>query len=357
MYYCDHCSYITNRKGNYERHVNKKYKCCDSEQKVDYYKQNSDNSKQKNCDLVKNKTQNVNNCDKCNRSLSSRQRLISHQKICNGLSKLQCEKCHKYFKSSSSKSKHKKNVKCNPSPPSPPPPESDYIDQKNVVSNITNNTNNIDNSNNNDNCIINTQNNNCNIIHVHQYNSFGSVKDIENLSNFLRNEEGIKLLDRMKEYGKKKIYGIREMQNDIFFNKKNPESFNIIKPGKYGTDVRIRNEDGEFEIREFEDVRENILDYFEKFIEEFNLIRKEYDIKFKDDESRMLVKEYLNIMNRLDVYIPDDLKDALSMNYLEDDESLEKYRKFDKISLDNLNIQTEKMYRRKRGTYIIRDDL
>ena len=53
-------------------------------------------------------------CGKCNKYLSSKQVLVYHESICNGLDSKQCEICFKVFSSRYGKYKHKKYVKCSP---------------------------------------------------------------------------------------------------------------------------------------------------------------------------------------------------------------------------------------------------
>ena len=54
-------------------------------------------------------------CLKCNRILSSKQKLISHQEKCDGfLNKKQCQICLKLFATRQGKSQHMKNVNCSP---------------------------------------------------------------------------------------------------------------------------------------------------------------------------------------------------------------------------------------------------
>ena len=51
-------------------------------------------------------------CTKCNKSLSSKQRLISHEKVCNGFDSLQCPNCMKWFTSRYGKYQHLKKQVC-----------------------------------------------------------------------------------------------------------------------------------------------------------------------------------------------------------------------------------------------------
>ena len=53
-------------------------------------------------------------CDKCEKILKSKLGLKRHEKICKGVSSLQCPTCFKSFSDKTSKYKHIKNVKCSP---------------------------------------------------------------------------------------------------------------------------------------------------------------------------------------------------------------------------------------------------
>jgi hypothetical protein len=92
---------------------------------------------------------------------------------------------------------------------------------------------------------ITTNSNNSTINNnIIQYNAFGD-EGIEQLGKFLSGrKDDAKIIEHMRQLGKKKIYGIRDIQNDIFFNLDNPEGFSIIKPEKYGSSVRVRNSEG-----------------------------------------------------------------------------------------------------------------
>ena len=294
-------------------------------------------------------------CTKCNKRFKSKKGLSNHIYICEGLSKLQCNICLKFFSSTSSKSHHKRNVLCFP-PPSPPPPPPEDPKSENLltvkeptslttISNIQNN-NQMTNSNNN-----NTINN------IIQYNAFGD-EGIEQLEKFLGDDS--RILERFKQASKKRLYGVRDIQNDIFFNPENPQGFSIIKPDKYGSSVRVRNSEGEFEYMEFDDVRDPMLNYIEKFIYIYNKTRNKYNVKFKDPKERRILQAFFKIMNDdLDIYLNEDLKEDLDIqdesNESEDEDENNKYKQFDKLSLDNIHIQTKKYFKCKKGEFVLKE--
>jgi hypothetical protein len=202
-----------------------------------------------------------------------------------------------------------------------------------------------------------------NIIH---FTSFGD-EGIEQLERFLKDDS--RIVERMKQIGKKKLYGVRDIQNEIFFNPNNPEGFSIIKPDKYGSSVRVRNSEGEFEYMEFDDVRDPLLNYMEKYIGIYNKTRNKYNVKFKDPKERRILQHFLKIMtNDLDIYLDEDLKedldiqddpvDAPSLTKMEggdDEDENDKYKHFDKVSLDNIHTQTKKYYKCRQGEFVLKE--
>ena len=385
-YSCDHCSYETDKRSNYLRHINRKFKCQKVEpvfQNVHAASQNVHAASQNvyaNSQNVYAASQNVYansqnvhaiihdnegvtyNCILCDKVLSSKHSLLRHKEQCTGNRPNQCQICLKIFKTRKGKYQHQRNVLCYPPPP--PPPENESPDNLLIVkeseestvqnpttssvitmSNSQNNSQNTTNSHNNNNTINN------NII---QYNAFGD-EGIEQLGKFLSGrKDDAKIIEHMRQLGKKKIYGIRDIQNDIFFNPDNPEGFSIIKPEKYGSSVRVRNSEGEFEYREFEDVRDPLLDYMEKYIEIYNKTRNKYNVKFRDPKERRILQNFFKIMNdNLEIYLGEDLKEDLNIkdNTSEED----KYKQFDRVSLDNIHVQTKKFYTCKKGEFVLKE--
>ena len=364
-YYCDHCSYETDKKANYTRHLNRKFKCYNTNENIHANHENIHDV----CKAYK-----LYECSKCKKKFACKQNVLYHEERCQGFSKDTCEICLKTFASPRGKYQHKRNVLCFPAPPPPPPPPHALEDQRSenplivhgstlptTISNIQNN-NQMTNSNNNNtinnNQITNSNNNNTinnNIIH---FNSFGD-EGIKQLEEFFGEDKEI--IERLKQVGKKQLYGIRDIQNDIFFNPKNPKGFSIIKPEKYGSGVRVRNSEGEFEYMEFEDVRDPMLNYIEKFINIYNKTRNKYNVKFRDPKERRILHTFLKIMNDdLDIYLNEDLKEDLDIkeepNECENDDEDMKYKQFDKVSLDNMHVQTKKYFKCKKGEFVLKDN-
>ena len=189
-YSCVKCGYTTNRKSNYMYHINRKIPCVavvnnlsenvnieqnvnqlqhdvNLNQNMNLSNQNYINPEQHDMNLNQNVnleqqhvnleqcniTENLENeqemtCVRCNKTLSSKQSLERHLKICQGVHSLQCPKCKKEFNSAQGKYKHLKHVKCVPINPH-------Y--STTINNNTNNNTTNNNTTNNNKRTITTTQ--------------------------------------------------------------------------------------------------------------------------------------------------------------------------------------------------------
>lgn len=138
-------------------------------------------------------------CTKCNKILSSKQRLYQHQQKCSGLDKLQCELCHKKFKSSQTKYIHKKNKVC----------------ERNGTMIISNSYNTIN-----------------------SYNTYNRC----NVNNF--DEEYFKTKwEDLHEHIENGFAGILEMIRYIHFNKEYPENMNVNKQIKRDKFINVFKDD------------------------------------------------------------------------------------------------------------------
>lgn len=341
-YSCEHCSYRTSKKANFIRHINRKFKCYS----VDPGTQNVDPSVDPGTQNVDPSMQNVDpSVDPRVRNVDPSVDPDKSKKPTNH----RCEICFKTFSSRFGKYKHKRNVLCHPSSENP-------LTVKESTSSTT-----ISNIQNNNNQVTTNSNNNNTVNNIIQYNAFGE-EGIERLEEFLGDDS--RILERLKQVGKKKLYGVRDIQNDIFFNPENPTGFTIIKPDKYGSSVRVRNSEGEFEYMEFDDVRDPMLNYIEKYINIYNKTRNKYKVKFKDPKEWKILHNFFKIMNNdLDIYLNEDLKEDLNImdqsNISEQDETGEdentKYKQFDKVSLDNIHAQTKKFFKCKKGEFVLKE--
>ena len=353
-YSCDHCSYETSKKANLIRHLNRKFKCYEDDTNVAL---DNTNVAFDNTNVALNNIDNISDdmrCKKCNKLFLTLHGYKKHISHCNGIQKLQCEICLKSFSSRFSKSRHKRFVLCYP-------PHVEKTSPSSVINNNNNNTHNGNNINNQiNNQIINSNNNNT-IYNTIQYNAFGD-EGIQQLEKFLEGDS--RILERLKQVGGKKLYGVRDIQNDIFFNPENPKGFSIIKPDKHGSSVRIRNSEGDFEYMEFNDIRDPLFNYIEKYIEIYNNTRNKYKVTYRDLKERRILHDFLKIMtDDLDIYLNEDLKDDLGIDdnlYCTDDENNNeeeiKYKQFDKLSLDHIHTQTKKFFKCKKGEFVLKNE-
>ena len=104
LFYCQLCSYTSNRNYNLIRHLN----TCHKEEKPtknDVIVVKEEEQKQDLC------------CYKCDKKYKTKKSLINHQQKCNGLNILACPKCLFIFSSRISKSAHIKRDNCKPAEP------------------------------------------------------------------------------------------------------------------------------------------------------------------------------------------------------------------------------------------------
>ena len=336
---CKKCGYTTTKYSNLVRHMSRKRPCVtdNSENVTDNSENVTDDSKNVTDDS-KNVTDDSNHvCQACKKTFSSNRTLMEHKKICNGVSSRTCEVCLKTFSSRNGKYKHKKNVKCVP------------VNNPNnsQITNITNNNNNNNITNNNNNNITNNVNSN-NTININ-VNVFGK----EDLSYLLEDTD---IIEKIKRFGKSGIYGLSKIIDDVHFNKDKPENSTLIKPEEHGNGVMIMNDDKEWEFREFEDIRDNLLDTVKIYMKAYNVIKKSLGIELVEDKEREIVRKFAYQFMALDAVIPNELFQELNMNDEEietdEEEIRSKIRKFDKSTLKNIHNRTITNYKKENGTYI-----
>ena len=205
--------------------------------------------------------QNINNhqlcssfkCFKCNKCFS-KHRIKEHEKKCDGLESNQCPYCKKTFSCLQSKYVHKKNKTCIKH--HQPPQQEQHNNFNNHIHDAT---------------IQDLTINNNNVV----LNMFGK----EDL-NYLDNDAN--LFRRLSKCAKKSMYGFSDIVKEIHCNKDRPENNTIIKPLEYGDAVFIMGENNEWEFREFEDVRDMLVDSVNKFVEICENQRIEKNIKLND---------------------------------------------------------------------------
>jgi hypothetical protein len=355
IYTCEKCNYQTKRKQNHERHKNRKFVCVNTRngvQKIvngeDINPQNNTESAQNNTETPQNNTESAQNntesaqnntesaqnntCCKCSKVCSSSYSLTRHIKICKGVNSLTCSICSESFKYQQAKHRHIKNAKCKPKSKFSP---------ISIIHNTTNNNNTTTNNN----TTNNTQNNNINI------NVFGK----EDLTYLLQDND---IIQKLKLYGKSGIYGFPKILNDVHFNINKPENNTIIKPDEYGDGVMIKNDDNEWEFREFEDVRDDLIETIVKYFKAYNTVKKKLGIQLVERKERNIIKNFGYELMSLEGTIPKDLFDELQMDEEDIEDSEEeiknKTRKFDKSTMKTLHNKTNSNFKKSNGDYIIK---
>ena len=346
VYECEHCGYLTKKQSNFLRHKNRKNPCGKMNngninrktgENISFHNRNS-NSQYDNANLQNDNANSQNSnavkCLKCFKILSNKYSLKRHLDICTGVDILTCPTCLKRFSSISSKNNHIRNIVC--SPPPPPPPQQPLAQ---TINNITNNINttNIENQTNN------------NINNNIQINVFGK----EDL-NYLLNDKDI--LQKLKSFGKSGIYGLPKIINDVHFNKDKPENNTLIKPDEYGNGVMIMNDDKEWEYREFEDIRDDLISTIIKYFKAYNTVKNNLGVKLIEKKERNIIKNIAYELMSLEGSVPQDLFQELDMNDEDieesEDELKNKLRKFDKSTMKNIHQRTSTNFKKENGSYI-----
>jgi len=369
---CEKCGYTTKRLNNLTRHINKKIPCTktnndntipsnmddtvlpqnvmdvpqnvmDVPQNVMDVPQNVMDVPQNVMDVPQSMTPEF-NCFKCSKIFQRKDNLERHLRVCNnGKVSNICMICFKVFSSRQGRWEHNKNVKC--TPPSP-------IQKVNTPTIINNNTTNNNTNNNNTNNTVNNNNiNSHNTIHNHVNvtNVFGS-EDLSYLS------KDVSILQKLRLFGKSGIYGLSKIIDDVHFNNDRPENNTLIKPEEYGNGVMIMNDNKEWEFREFEDIRETLIDTVIKYLKAYNTVKNNLGIKLVEEKERNIIKNIAYELMALDGFIPRELFEELEMDEdnVEDNEEeiRNKIRKFDKSTLRNIHNRTVTNYKKENGNYI-----
>lgn len=298
IYKCDECKYQTSRKQNFDRHKNRLTSCNKTKKKIGIVE--------------------TFNCNKCHKTFNHKHRYDSHILNCNGFDKLTCNVCNVRFASRQSKYNHIKNIQCVPP----------------TVVNQTNNITNIETVN-------NIQN-----IHI---NCFGN----EDLTYLL---DDMNIIHKLKYFGKNGVYGFPKIISDVHFNENKPENNTIIKPDEFGNGVMIKNEDNEWEFREFEDIRENLIQIIVKYFKAYNIVKKKLGFKLIEPKERRILKNFGHELMLLDGNIPTELFDELEMDDddidTNEEEIRKRTRKFDKSTMKTLHSKTSQAFWKNNGKII-----
>lgn len=203
MYICKICNYTTNRKSNFENHLNRKTPC---EKNVDNMLKGYNNNNSFNSSIESTST-----CIKCSKIFSTKWNLKRHMLSCSGSPKLTCDTCHKSFKSTWCKNKHQKTVACMPI----------KFQSNDYIQNITN-------TNSNNNNIINN-NSTLNIINNITVNPFGK----ENYDYLLDENQ------RLKKIIENKDAFMQKMITLVHFDREHPENHNIMMTNMQSKHVHV----------------------------------------------------------------------------------------------------------------------
>jgi hypothetical protein len=178
----------------------------------------------------------------------------------------------------------------------------------------------------------------------------------EDLSYLLNDGD---ILQKLKAYSKKGVYGLADIIKEVHCNKDRPENNNIIKPHEYGNGVYIMGDDNEWEYREFEDVREPLVDTVNTYVEKYNDVRKRAAVKLSERREKALIKKLAYQLLTLSGDLPLDLEDELELdddhikNTTEDpDVQRNTTRKFDKATMSKLHEYTSSNYKKEAGKYV-----
>jgi len=305
MYKCDLCSYSTNRIYNLKLHQNRKTPC-----------------KVSNTEFIVAKIGENISCRKCNKIFCNKSSLNRHYKSCFGVNTLTCPICFQTFDTSLKKFRHMNSDKCQPI-------DENYQELKiinnNNINNITNNT-------------INTVNNNQNI-HI---NCFGN----EDLSYLLKDSN---LIYRLNNYSKSGVYGFVNMIDEIYMNKDKPENNTILKLQERGDGVYIRNNDN-WEYRDYEDVREELISSLEKYVENYQQIKEAYNIKLTEPKERKRIKRFLSTLMILGGIPKEELCEELEIAEDNENENDKTINKFDSATKDMIHRKSNTYWKKINGT-------
>jgi hypothetical protein len=193
-------------------------------------------------------------CCKCDKILSSKQKLKSHEEKCDGYDKKQCKICLRMFATRQGKSQHTRYVKCTP-PAAPAGPST---------------INNIDNS------INNTYNIN-NTINFNIRGNFDTIgkKDIENIVKQLEKSDYIKMVQNNMTKGK---YVVPRTIEHLYFNDDFPEMQTLKKERRNDKMVEV-HVDGKWEKRLVDDIMKKLISKVEDYHTDYFKYLEE---KFKD---------------------------------------------------------------------------
>ena len=323
MFECEHCGYSTKISSNFKKHRNRINPCYKSNKCDITEAKNNTQLAKNNTQLAKNNTQlaknnthdNKNQCCKCYNIFTRPSYKKIHEEKCKGVDSLTCPICYMRFDYQVAKYRHMKSKTCKP---------------YQTINNTTINNNNTIHNN----IINNTQNISINV--------FGK----EDLSHLLKDND---LIYRINNYSKDGVYGLVKMIDDIYLNKENPENHTIIKPCERGEGLYIRDSDNEWVYREYEDVKQILVNSLDKYIDMYHKAKKEFDIKLTEKKERRRIKELVTLLLTIGGMMNDELCRELQIDEEDIDEETKVNKKFDKATLDRLHQKTNVYWKKIDG--------
>jgi hypothetical protein len=378
LFVCKKCDYTTQSKFNYERHLLRK-KACDlsivTKNGVEQYAKQNVHSNACEVDLAIVNASEVDianasevdiaivdasqvdvdvtdasevdisgsdtyehhnlTCTACMKKFKKPLYLKRHKKCCKNLHPLQCPTCLKFFADKSSKCRHIKNAKCVAIQKEKEKENQNTIDHSIIINNNGSHNH--------------TINNISHVKHEHVHINIFGEEDLTYLMN------DANLLQKLKTYGKKGVYGLADIIKEVHCNKAKPENNTIIKPLDYGDGVYIMGDDKEWEYREFEDIRDTLSNTFTKYVDKYNKMKNKLGIKLSDRREKLFIQTLMYKLLALSGDIPLDLDEELGIY----DEILEQHienvkdiqRKFDKATMSKLYEYTSTNYKKELGTF------
>lgn len=126
----------------------------------------------------------------------------------------------------------------------------------------------------------------------------------------------------------------------------------ILKPLQYGQDVFIMGDEEQWELREFSDIRETLIESISKYLKIYNNIKNKLEVKLNDKKEQRRIQHLCYYMLSIDGDIPLDLIDELEINneILEnryEKEKKDSIRKFDKATMNILHNYTIENYKKR----------
>ena len=368
-YVCKKCDYRTNSFYNFERHTLRKYPCDRHKNTIDSVNHDINNDAQNvvkdaqnvvkdGSNVVKDvqnvvkdgsnvvKDGSIHTCLKCSKDFKCSRTLKKHFEKCNGVQSNQCPVCMKVFSNRYNKHYHIHHQSC-----SPPTLTNELICEPTSVSTVNNHSNQSTNEcaanyNHSQHCTTNFNKTNQSI----HFAVFGK----ENL-DYLLNDANI--LQRLKDYSKKGVYGLADIVEEVHCNEDQPQNNTIIKPLDYGDGVYIKGDNSKWEYREFADIRSTLIDTITKYVKMYNIVKNDKNIKLSDRRERAFVKKWSYILLSLQGDVPNDLYDELEIDdhSVDDKEQTVRtyHRKFDKASMVKLNEYASKHVKKENGQYMV----